>query len=54
MLESLNVTLTEILTVLAQMGGICAMLATIIPESMPILGPIIHKIGMNFGQAKNN
>lgn len=52
-LTNTNNILVQITLIIPTFGYLCAALAVFIPESAPIIGPILHKIGLNIGKAEN-
>jgi hypothetical protein len=53
LLTTTNASLAQLTILIPSICGFCAALASVVPESTPIIGYIIHKIGFNFGKAAN-
>jgi hypothetical protein len=53
LLTTFNGGLGQLTILIPTVIGFCSAVATVVPESTPYVGKIIHKIGGNFGQAAN-
>jgi len=52
-LTMINSSLDQLTDLIPKTIAFAAALATVVPESTPLIGVMIHKVGLNFGKAAN-
>jgi len=52
-LTTINGSLDQLTDLIPKVGYFCAALAAVVPESTPVIGVILHKVGFNVGKAAN-
>jgi len=53
LLTTINGSIGQLTILIPTVCGFCAALASVVPESTPIIGHILHTVGFNFGKAAN-